>query len=311
MKRSARVPWSEVRVGVVIIFAFSVLMWAAFQGTGFTVFKKSHSLTTFFSDVNGLATGSPVWLGGIEVGHVSGMRLVEIGGVGQIEITLAIETGAWDLVSSESKAAIGTVGLMGDKYVSVTLRTPGQPSASDGDTLATTIAGDLTTAFSGAPKLMDGLSETMGHLNAILERIERGEGYLGRVTSNTRSSDEIDSLVTSSRQLLTDLNKSQKRLVQSVEHASSAFDSLTDGVLHGGGTLSKLVWDTTLYANLSSMTHRADNMVARWESGTGTADKLMTDSTLYIEVRELVTDTRTLLDDIMANPRRYFKFSMF
>jgi phospholipid/cholesterol/gamma-HCH transport system substrate-binding protein len=311
MKRSGRVPWSELRVGLVIIFAFSVLIWAAFQGTGFTVFRKSHPLTTFFGDINGLATGSPVWLGGIEVGHVTGIHFVEIGGVGQIEVGLAIENNAWSMVSSESKAAVGTVGLMGDKYVSVTLRTPDQPRASDGDTLATIIAGDLTTAFSGAPKLMDGLAETMGHLNAILERIERGEGYLGRVTSNSRSSDEIDSLVTSSRQLLTDLNKSQKRLVESVEHASTAFDSLTNGVLNGGGTLSKLVWDTTLYANLTSMTHRADNMVARWESSTGTADKLMTDSSLYIEVRELVTDTRTLLDDIMANPKRYFKFSVF
>lgn len=311
MKRSGRVPWSEVRVGVVIIFAFSVLMWAAFQGSGFTVFKKSHEVTTFFDDIAGLATGSPVWLGGIEVGHVTGIHFVEIDGVGQVRVGLAIENTAWSLVSSESKAAIGTVGLMGDKYVSVTMRKPDQPRASDGDTLATFVAGDLTTAFSSAPDMMKDLATTMGHLNNILARIERGEGYLGRITSNSQSSDQIDSLVKSSRELMTDLNKSQKRLVASVEHASTAFDSLSNGVLNGGGTLSKLVWDTTLYANLTSMTHRADNMVQRWESSTGTADKLMTDSTLYIEVRELVTDTRTLLDDIMANPRRYFKFSVF
>ena len=274
MKRSGRVPWSEVRVGIVIIFAFSVLMWAAFQGTGFTVFKKSHHVTTFFSDIGGLATGSPVWLGGIEVGRVTGLRFVEIDGVGQIEAGLAINDDAWGLVSRESQASIGTVGLMGDKYVSVTLRKPGQPGATDGDTLATIIAGDLTTAFSGAPDMMADLGKTMGHLNAILERIERGEGYLGRVTSDSRSSDQIDSLVTSSRRLMTDLNKSQKKLVASVEKASTAFDSLTNGVLNGGGTLSKLVWDTTLYANLTSMTQRADNMVSRWESSTGTADKL-------------------------------------
>lgn len=311
MKRSGRVPWSEVRVGIVIIFAFSVLMWAAFQGSGFTVFKKSHDVVTFFDDIQGLATGSPVWLGGIEVGHVTGIQFVNMDGVGKIRVGLAVENSAWGLVSSESKASVGTVGLMGDKYVSVTMRQPGQPQAQDGDTLGIEVAGDLTTAFSGAPDMMDNLTTTMQHLNNILARIERGEGYLGRITSNSQSSDEIDSLVRSSRELLTDLNRSQKKLVASVENASTAFDSLSNGVLNGGGTLSKLVWDTTLYANLASMTQRADNMVARWETADGSANKLMTDSTLYIEVRELVTDTRTLLDDIMANPRRYFKFSVF
>jgi phospholipid/cholesterol/gamma-HCH transport system substrate-binding protein len=131
------------------------------------------------------------------------------------------------------------------------------------------------------------------------------------MTTDSRSSDAIDSLVASSRELMTDLNQSQRRLVNSIQSASTAFDSLTQGVLHGDGTLSKLVWDTTLYANLSSMSARADNMVARWESRDGTIDKAMTDTTLYIEVRDLVADTRALLDDIMANPRRYFKFSVF
>jgi phospholipid/cholesterol/gamma-HCH transport system substrate-binding protein len=311
MKRSGRVPWSEVRVGVVIIFAFSVLMWAAFQGTGFTVFRKTHPLVTFFDDVAGLATGSPVWLGGIEVGHVSSMRFVDIDGAGKVEVVFEVEDAVWGLVSSESKASVGTVGLMGDKYVTITTRQPGQPPAEEGDTVMSVIAGDLTTAFSGAPDLMGDLATTMQRLNVVLERIDRGEGFLGRMTTDSRSSNAIDSLVASSRQLMTDLNQSQERLVNSIQTASTAFDSLTQGVMHGDGTLSKLVWDTTLYANLSWMTARADNMIARWESRDGTIDKAMTDTTLYIEVRDLVADTRALLDDIMANPRRYFKFSVF
>ncbi len=145
----------------------------------------------------------------------------------------------------------------------------------------------------------------------VLERVEKGEGFLGRLTSDGESSDGIDSLVGASRQLMRDLNVSQKRLVHSVETASVAFDSLANGVLHGGGSLSKLVWDTTLYANLTSMTQRADNMVAQWESGEGTISKLVNDSSMYVQTRELVLDTRTLLDDIMANPRKYFKFSVF
>ncbi|MEW5874317.1 MAG: MlaD family protein [Candidatus Zixiibacteriota bacterium] len=311
MRRSNRVAWGEVRIGMAIIFAFTVLMWAAFNGSGFTFFKKSNSLVAYFDDIAGLATGSPVWLGGIEVGHVSEIRFVEGDERGSIRVTIQIKTDAWNLVSNESTASIGTVGLMGDKYVAVSLRQPGQPPAIDGAVIQTDVAGDLTTAFSSAPEMMDNLSTTISHLNAVLERIEKGEGYLGRLTSQSRSSDELDSLVVASRDMMRELTKTQKRLVASVENAGGALDSLATAIRTGGGSLSQLIYDTTLYANLASLTARTDRLVAQWEHGDGTVGKLMSDSSMYVEVRELVTDTRWLLDDIMANPKKYFKFSVF
>ena len=32
---------------------------------------------------------------------------------------------------------------------------------------------------------------------------------------------------------------------------------------------------------------------------------------MYVEVRDLVIDMRRLVEDITANPRKYFKFSVF
>ncbi|GAB4321165.1 MAG: MlaD family protein [Candidatus Zixiibacteriota bacterium] len=311
MRRSARVPWSEVRVGAVILFAFAVLLWAAFNGSGMTFFQKTNELKVYYQDVGGLATGAPVWVGGIEVGHVSSIKFVEREGIGQIEVVFGITKEAWPLVSSESKVSVATMGLMGDKYLSVTPREKGQPPAEPGMILEPAGGSDMTAAFAEAPDMMNAFSETLGRLNTILQRIERGEGYLGRITTDSPSSDELDSLAASTTDLLTELRRSQARLVSSIETASHAFDSLTTGILHGEGTLSKLVWDTTLYTEMSSVSARMDNMLARWESGRGTAHQMMTDSTLYFEARDLVTDTRALIDDIMANPRKYFKFSVF
>ncbi len=311
MRRSGRVPWSEVRVGVVILFAFAVLLWAAFNGSGMTFFQQTRELKVHYQDVGGLATGAPVWVGGIEVGRVSSIKFVEYQGIGQIEVVFGITEEAWPLVSSESKVSVSTMGLMGDKYLSVTPREKGQPPAEPGMVLQPAGGADMSAAFAEAPDMMRDFSATMQRLNTILERIERGEGYLGRLTTDSRSSDEIDSLVIASKDLMTELRRSQARLVSSIESASNAFDSLSNGILHGEGTLSRLVWDTTLYAEMSSVSSRMDNMLARWESGRGTAHHMMTDSTLYLEARNLVTDTRALIDDIMANPKKYFKFSVF
>jgi len=311
MRRSGRVPWGEVRVGIVILFAFAVLLWAAFNGTGMTFFEKTRELDAYFGDVAGLATGSPVRLGGIEVGHVSKIEFVEQGGVGKIRVAFLVKDRAWPLVSDSSTAAIGTMGLMGDKFLSVSVRGPGQPPATPGNTLSTRVAGDLTTAFANAPDMMDNFSASLAHINTILSRIERGEGYLGRLTSEGRSSDAIDSVVTASRRLLADLGRAQERLVAAMEGTARSFDSVSQGVLHGGGTMSRLIWDSTLYVEFTDVARRANALVDRWDKGEGTLGKLSADSSMYVEVRDLVKDTRALIDDIKANPKKYFKVSVF
>ncbi len=311
MKRSGRVAWGEVRVGLVIIFGFSVMMWAAFTGSGMTFFRKNFEVVAFFDDVGGLANGSPVWLGGIEVGHVAHIAFVEQEGKSRIQVTLAIKKHVWSMVGKQCRASVATMGLMGDKYITVTTRQPGDVQAEPDDVLQSGAAADMTSTFASAPDLMKNLTETTARLNSILARVDRGEGFLGRLTTPGKSSDELDSLVASSRQLMSGLNDAQKRLIRSIDAAQASFDSLTNGVLHGGGTLSHLVWDSTLYTELTAMTRRVNSLAARLDSDQGTLGKLTTDSTMYAEMRRLVIDTRLLLDDVRENPKKYFKFSVF
>jgi phospholipid/cholesterol/gamma-HCH transport system substrate-binding protein len=203
------------------------------------------------------------------------------------------------------------MGLMGDKYLAVGVRPMGSSLAVPGATLPTASAADMTSAFATVPDLMDSVKQTLSHLNTTLARIERGEGLLGRLTSNSATSDEVDSLISSSRLAMKELVTTQRRLVAAMESAAGSFDTLSYDLLHGQGTLSKLVYDSSLYVGLRRVTTRSDSLLAKWETGPGTVGRLSSDSMLYVEVRNLVADTRTLLDDIMANPKKYFKFSVF
>jgi phospholipid/cholesterol/gamma-HCH transport system substrate-binding protein len=55
----------------------------------------------------------------------------------------------------------------------------------------------------------------------------------------------------------------------------------------------------------------ADTLLRRMQSGEGTLGLLTSDSTLYRETTATVVQLRQLLTDIQANPRKYFKFSVF
>jgi phospholipid/cholesterol/gamma-HCH transport system substrate-binding protein len=55
----------------------------------------------------------------------------------------------------------------------------------------------------------------------------------------------------------------------------------------------------------------ADSLLTRIERGQGTLGRLASDSALYVETTRTVTEFRQLLTDIKANPKRYFKVSVF
>ena len=55
----------------------------------------------------------------------------------------------------------------------------------------------------------------------------------------------------------------------------------------------------------------ADSVMTRMQGMTGTLGLLVGDSTLYYDASAAIVQFRQLLADIQANPRKYFKFSVF
>jgi len=311
MKRSGRVKWAELRVGMVVLFAFALLLWASFTGSGFSVLSKTHPLVAFFPSINGLVTGAPVWMAGLEVGHVTHIAFVNREGRALVKVDFRVRNEPFAMITADSKVAVGTMGLMGDKYLDVQLGHPGAPLVQLGTELGIIQSSDLTTAFSGTAGLMDGVGTAVKRLTAILERIDRGEGFLGGLTIESPTSANMDSMVVSARELLTALNTSQEKLTAAIVETTEKFNQLTDKIEGGDGSLARLVNDSTLYANLSSLSGRADRLLAALEAGEGTTGRLVTDEHMYDDIDSLVTELQMLIADIKENPKKYFKFSVF
>ncbi len=116
----------ELKVGAFVFVGLAVLAALVVQfgrvGEGF---KTYYGLTIKFPDASGLLKGSDVLLAGAKIGRVSdGPRLV---GSGQgVEVPLRIYD--YVKVPAGSKFTVGSSGLLGDRFVAVTMP-PGQPSA--------------------------------------------------------------------------------------------------------------------------------------------------------------------------------------
>ena len=106
----------ELKVGIFVFAGVAILAALVVQfgrvGEGF---KTYYDLTIRFSDASGLLKGSDVLMGGAKIGRVSGgPRLVGQG----VEVALRI----YDYVKIPvaSKFTVGSSGLLGDRFVSVT-----------------------------------------------------------------------------------------------------------------------------------------------------------------------------------------------
>ncbi len=106
--------WQEIGAGLVtlVVFAliFSYATWgrALSEGDGYPVHADFHR-------IDGLAIGSKVRLGGIEIGEVTAARLIPE--KFEVRVTMRLKDGI-DL-PADSVAAIVSESLFGDKYVAI------------------------------------------------------------------------------------------------------------------------------------------------------------------------------------------------
>src|SRR3954469_23008002 len=116
----------ELKVGIFVFAGVAAIGALVVQfgrlGEGF---KTYYALTIRFSDASGLLKGSDVLLAGARIGKVAdGPRLVREGN------GVAVPLKIYDYVKipEASKFTVGSSGLLGDRFVSVTMP-PGQPGA--------------------------------------------------------------------------------------------------------------------------------------------------------------------------------------
>src|SRR5215210_3406609 len=124
MPRTRSLAWSELKIGVLTIFAIVILAITIFMltgGKGF--FWQRYSLKTRFPNVAGLKPGSPVRVAGKEVGTVTG---IDFAGE-QIDVTFQLNREIRDRITTGSLATLGSVSLLGEGAVDITPATGGAP----------------------------------------------------------------------------------------------------------------------------------------------------------------------------------------
>ncbi len=311
MKQTTVVKWGNLKVGALLIFAIAVMFYVSFSGGGTSIFDKKGKFVVYFKNVNGLVAGAPVWMAGVEVGNVKSLKFVNIDSLKQVELVCRIKKSVWHMLTVDTKVQLGTIGVLGDKYVEILPGTFGLAVIEEMDELQVMDAGDVASMFKAGEKALSETGSVISHFDSLLARVNRGEGTLGKVATDEKLYANMTLLMSSLTELTNRLHVNQEIITKSIEKTANSVSSLSDKVDKNQGTIGLLFNDPKLYDNLNQTSLKLDSMLYKINNSEGTLGMMVNDSAIYVETVFLLNRMNNLITDMENNPKKYFKFSLF
>jgi phospholipid/cholesterol/gamma-HCH transport system substrate-binding protein len=338
MPRTRSLAWSELKIGVLTIFALVIVAITIFMltgGKGF--FWQRYSLKTRFTNVAGLKPGSPVRVAGKEIGSVT-----EIDFAGeQIDVTFQVNKEVRDKITTESTATLGSVSLLGEGAVDVTPSSAGTPvpewgyvkagrtpaqiaeitdQASQGMAMVNRLVAGISSGQGTVGKLLTddrlyiNLQQFVDAANEMARSVRAGRGTVGKLLNDPKSANALEASLRNVEDVTRrfaagegSLGKLMKdeAFSESLTSATNNLRQITDRINRGDGTVGKLMTDDSLFKRMDSVTNRLDELVNKLNAGEGTAGQLLKDKQLYENMNGTVAELRTLLSAIQKDPKKY------
>lgn len=331
---------NEFLVGLVVLLALVGTAAAAIWLSESSIGNQEKLYTARFRTVGGLGVGAPVTLRGVKVGRVQQIRLADNNWV---EADLKVRTdvdlpvrpvviaassslfGEWEasIISGDTPQDDPSLRFMlaeaakpgGAAWAGATLPDVGQLTAQAGR-----IAGDIAALADRVETAFDSgaVQDLRGTLSDFAQTVAKLQDFTRQQTSRL---DVVTGNLATSTGHFTGASRSLENTLVRVDSATNGGQIgqiLNSGVetaadfRQASADFRELM--TTMRASEGSLIRvltTADTLLRRMQSGEGTLGLLTADSTLYRETTATVIQLRQLLTDIQANPRKYFKFSVF
>jgi phospholipid/cholesterol/gamma-HCH transport system substrate-binding protein len=223
-------------------------------------------------------------------------------------------------ITTSTMAQIKTIGLLGDKYVDLSIGTMGETSLPEYSYLPLKESFDLESAGPKISTALNDFGELMGSMKKIAKHIENGEGSVGRIINKPEMADEIQGFLKSLNGAMTALEQKKGALgsliydpvlSKNISDLSLNLKDVTGQIRQGKGTAGKLIMDESLYNTLSMVGSRADSLMAKVNSDSSNVSKLVGDPAFYQSLNAVIQDMNKLLLDIRLHPERYIHLSVF
>ncbi len=260
---------STLRLGIFIFLGIVLLILAIFLvGQKESLFSSTFKVRAYFQDIQGLRPGTNVRLSGIDVGSVSDVEIIN-DTTGRVQVTMNLQTDIKRFIRTDTKASIESEGLVGNKVVVLKIGSSQAEQVKDGGVIQSEEPIGFSAIIAQTEGIMEYTKNMTMNLSEIVEKVNRGEGSIGKLLNDdelynnatllTKSADESLKGITSKLDKVTNLFDSLgigvKKTIDNVNFAVTNIDSIISGINQGQGVLGGFVskkgkYDSTVTATL-------------------------------------------------------------
>ena len=269
--------WSvEAKVGLVtlvgvLVFTYVIIMLAHAEIFG----KPGYTIHTEFADGNGLQAGNSVRYVGVHVGKVEKVTPSKNG----VDVQLKIDKGTE--IPVDSKVAITTDGLLGEKLVNIT---PGKDEnylLKDGDTLKGTQGKTMDDMMDSASQLMDNANKMVENINTVIGDPKTQEAMRG-------SMQNIEA-ITGQTSAMLDANAGN---IQQITANMAAMTSQMNQ------SLANIDGDGAMSANVRQMAANMKNITDRFDTIAQSMEKMTTDPQSQADIQKTLHNTAQISEKV-------------
>ena len=281
----------EVKTAILVLSGIILLYYGFNYLKGRDLFSSSQTFFTEYSNVEGLVPSTPVTINGLSVGKVTNIDF-KGDGSGKLLIKLLVDSDFE--FSINSTAELYETGLIGGKAIAIVPAFDGAENAKGNAVLIGTIKPGLTALVNqrlaplqekievmmvGADSLLNNLNDVFdaktkanlrasaAGLNDVIQNFKKTSQSLNTLMANNEEKlnntfanvDNISSNLSKTSDQLANANLEQT--IKTLEATIQNFNSISDKINNGDGSIGKLLHDDGLYNNLEGASKEMEALI--------------------------------------------------
>ncbi len=304
---------TEFVVGFFFFAAVAVLIYYTMIISKDSFSKNTYRITVKFQEVANLDVGNKVLLRGMEVGAVKDLGLVDDG----VMVEMAIRDGV--RIFENCDVRIEASSMLGGNLVNIRQGTSDKDVVKPGQQLLGRAYSALMSEASSVLEELrgngtfDSLSATIENFNSITDKINKGQGTLGKLINEDGFYDDAKTLIADLKKAGDSVSKAAGDISGMVGDAQKLIDDLrgditdavanikkfTDKVNNDDSSIAKLFSDKgDLFNKLDKAVSELKSVSVKLNSGEGTLAKLINDPAIFEDAKATFGEIRDAFSEV-------------
>ena len=300
--------FAETIVGIFMAAVLALLVYftIVISGVDILVGRTKVPIKVEFTDVGGLKDRDSVMYRGMKVGVIDRINLTKT------NVTMIVRVDNDVVLREGYRISVASLSLLGGNYLLLeegsgaplpleTTLFRGEPPTDwmrDIGRIASSV-GDLTSD-GGIKSIVTNVEAVAAKLNAVVTRIERGEGTVGKLLSSDETVyNDLKETVASAKTVAGRLERgegtigkflsSDETVYNDVKETVASAKTIAGRLENGEGTVGKLLSsDDTVYQDLKASLGNIRDVTAKLKEGNGLLGKLTSDEKLAADASAMI-----------------------